>query len=276
MTSPPETRERPPGGNGRAQETAERDAPPSLLHAAVGYATLGWRVHPCKPGGKKPLTRWRAAATCDINQIIRWWQQCPTANIAVATGAPGPDVLDVDVKQSRNGMELFERARRAGLLRGAAAMIRTPSGGLHLWFNGTSQPGGAIGADRALELKAVGGYVLVPPSRTDAGCYQLTERRDSGGFLDWPAVRRLLAPPPRQRSAGYRRSAGNAAKLAEWVATQPEGNRNAGLFWAACKALESGATNLDDLVSVAVQLGLPEREARRTVESARRHVRGAP
>ena len=244
----------------------------ALASAAVGYAVLGWPVHPCHPGGKTPLTFWKDAATTDIGTIARWWQRWPHANVAVTTGAPGPDVLDVDVKDGQPGLALFERVKRAGLVRDAAAIIATPSGGLHVWFSGTSQGGGAI-CRRALELKATGGYVLVPPSRTALGEYRVVDRRARGGFIDWAAIVRLLdppAPPP-----AHRRNAGNAASLAAWVGSRPEGERNAGLFWAACRALENGAEDLEDIAAAAAANGLPDAEIRRTVESARRRVRGA-
>jgi len=178
-----------------------------LLTAALAYAAVGWPVFPCKPLGKAPLGalvhRGVLDASTDPGVITAWWTRCPAANVAVACGAPGPDVLDVDTKDGRAGMDLFERARRAGLLRGAAALVRTPSGGLHVWFAGTDQPGGAVGGkDKPLELKAVGGYVLLPPSyvvdtdRGHAGRYELIERRDATGAIDFGAIRRLLDPPP--------------------------------------------------------------------------------
>lgn len=267
-------RERRPGGNGAAQETTGGCVDTSLRDAAIGYATLGWPVFPCRPAAKQPLTlHGFKDATTDIAIITRWWQRWPEANIGVATGAPGPDVLDVDVKDGRAGMELFDRARRAGLLRGAAAIVRTPSGGIHLWFSGTSQSSGAVGPGRCLELKARGGYVLVPPSRTDAGVYRLEDQRPGpGGFIDWRAVVRLLNPP--RPAPAFRRSAGNAAALARWVADQQPGNRNEALFWAACRALENGVDDLEPLAAAARSTGLPEVEVRRTVESARRRVRG--
>ena len=62
---------------------------------------------------------------------------------------------------------------------------------------------------------------------------------------------RLLDPPrPRRQAAG--RAAGDIGKLAAWVAAQQEGNRNDGLFWAACRAAEAGHGDLDDLVAAAV------------------------
>jgi hypothetical protein len=178
-----------------------------LLDAALRYAAAGWPVFPCKPRGKAPLGalvhRGMLDATTDPTVITRWWARCPAANIAVACGAPGPDVLDVDVQDGRAGMHLFDRARRAGLLRGAAALVRTPSGGLHVWFTGTDQPCGALGGvHKPLELKAVGGYVLLPPSYVVdvdhgyQGRYQLLEHRDSTATIDFPAIRRLLDPPP--------------------------------------------------------------------------------
>jgi hypothetical protein len=177
-----------------------------MLTAALRYAAAGWPVFPCKPHGKAPLGALVHRGVLDASTnpalITGWWSRCPTANIAVACGAPGPDVLDVDTKDGRPGMDLFERARRAGLLRGACAFVRTPSGGLHVWFAGTDQPGGAVGPGKALELKAVGGYVLLPPSYVDdadrgyAGRYELIERRDTAGTVVFAAIRRLLDPPP--------------------------------------------------------------------------------
>lgn len=246
---------------------------PDLLDAAQAYARLGWRVHPTRVN-KAPLTEsWTRDATTDPATIERWWHRWPRANVAVACGSPGPDVLDVDTKQGRPGMELLERLREAGLLRGAAAIVRTPSGGLHLWFAGSDQPGGAVGPGKAIELKATGGYVLVPPSRTDLGEYEVIERRDTAGRLDWSAVRRLLDPPKTERGTRGFRSAAGVDRLADWLAGQGEGNRNSALFWASCKALQSGAEDLRDLVAIAVDIGLPEREAVRTVESARRRIR---
>jgi Bifunctional DNA primase/polymerase, N-terminal len=190
-----------------------------MLNAALAYAALGWPVFPCRRAGKAPA--WPSAhpnaaecrgacgrfghgfydASTDPDRVVAMFRPHPQANVAVATGAPGPDVLDVDTKDGRDGMSLFEQARQAGLLRGAGALVRTPSGGLHVWFDGTQQPGGAVGKHKALELKAVGGYVLLPPSyvadpdRGYAGRYELIERRDTSGTVDFAAIRRLLDPP---------------------------------------------------------------------------------
>jgi Bifunctional DNA primase/polymerase, N-terminal len=156
-----------------------------MIAAALGYAEAGWPVFPVVWRGKEPLTAhgFKDAST-DPAIVSSWWRRWPSANVAVATGAPGPDVVDVDVKNGAPGMELYERASRAGLLRGSAAVIRTPSAGLHIWFEGTDQTQGAIGPRKALELKARGGYVVLPPSyvETDkyAGRYELIEEHGGG------------------------------------------------------------------------------------------------
>ena len=78
---------------------------------------------------------------------------------------------------------------------------------------------------------------------------------------------------PRQPRPQPARPPGHAdtERLAAWVARLPEGNRNAGLFWAACRAAETGRPGaLDTLAEAARTAGLPEREIERTLTSARR------
>jgi hypothetical protein len=60
-------------------------------------------------------------------------------------------------------------------------------------------------------------------------------------------------------------------QLARWVARQPEGNRNAGLYWAANRALDANlAADLSPLAAAARQAGLAELEITRTLDSARK------
>ncbi|GIG62571.1 hypothetical protein Lfu02_69430 [Longispora fulva] len=59
-----------------------------------------------------------------------------------------------------------------------------------------------------------------------------------------------------------------------FVESRAEGHRDSELYWAACRAVESGAdpSVFDDLVGAACRAGLSVAEARRTVDSARRRV----
>jgi Bifunctional DNA primase/polymerase, N-terminal len=93
------------------------------LRQALACARQGWLVFPCQPGQKIPATgHGYLDATTDERQITRWFTAHPDRNLAVGTGAPGPDVLDVDQHgPAGNGFAAFGRLRRAGLLDGAAA-----------------------------------------------------------------------------------------------------------------------------------------------------------
>ena len=284
MHQPPDTRQSGPQGTAgrstsqviaRPADTATvARAAADVLGQALAYAGRGWPVFPCKPGRKEPDTaRGFLDATTDAAVIRRWWERHPDDNVAIATGHPAADVLDVDVKPGGSGFAAFNRLKAAGMLTGALALVRTRSGGLHLYFAGTGQPCGRL-PRQFLDFKAAGGYVLAPPSFVEAdatgpaGRYELLDERQADALLDWQAVRRLLEPPapPSRRP----HPAAGADALVAWVTGLAEGNRNAGLYWAACRMAETGTGDLEQLVGAAVQAGLPEDEARRTVASAAR------
>jgi bifunctional DNA primase/polymerase-like protein len=244
----------------------------ATLRQALAFATCGWPVLPCQPGQKTPATRHGVRdATTDPGQITAWLGRHPDWNLAIATGAPGPDVLDVDEHgEAGNGYAAFRQLREAGLLDGASAYVRTPSGGLHAYFTGTGQRNGHLPAHH-LDFRSNGGYVLTPPSQIDGKHYQLVKTPNGRGGLDWDAVTRHLQPQyesqrPRYPQAGSQ----DLNHLAWWVASQPEGNRNAGLFWAANRALDGDpAADLSPLAAAARHAGLGEREITRTLDSAR-------
>ena len=67
-------------------------------------------------------------------------------------------------------------------------------------------------------------------------------------------------------------------RLAAWVAGRGEGERNRGLFWAACRLAENGvpaADALDALGAAAQSAGLGDREITTTVRSAYRAIQPA-
>jgi Bifunctional DNA primase/polymerase, N-terminal len=251
----------------------------ATLRQALAFAARGWPVLPCQPGEKTPATRHGVRdATTDPGQITSWFGRHPDWNLAIATGAPGPDVLDVDQHgDAGNGYAAFRQLREAGLLNGARAYVRTPSGGLHAYFTGSDQRNGHLPGCH-LDFRSRGGYVLTPPSRIGGKPYQLAKTAGGRGGLDWDAVIRLLQPHresqrPRHPQPGRQEISG----LVRWVASQGEGNRNAGLFWAANRALETDpAADLSPLAAAARHAGLGEREITRTLDSARRGGRSRP
>jgi hypothetical protein len=217
-------------------------------------------------------------ATTDPARITAWFTRGPACNLAIATGAPGPDVLDVDDSPDQAGFAALARIRAAGLLAGASAYLRTPGGGLHAYFTGTTQRSGHLPAHR-LDFLAQGGYVLAPPSSVGGRPYQLTQFTGRRGTLDWAAVTRLLQPErqPRPPQLRPQEPGRDLDPLARWVAAQSEGNRNAGLYWAANRALETDpAADLSPLAAAARQAGLADPEITRTLDSARRTAQPRP
>ena len=249
------------------------------LRQALAYASRGWPVFPCMSGRKTPLTRHGFRdATTDERRITAWFGHRRDWNLAIATGAPGPDVLDVDQHgPAGNGYTAFARLTKAGLMNGAAAYVRTPSGGLHAYFTGSAQRNGHLPAHH-LDFRSRGGYVLAPPSHVEGKPYHLIRKLDADGGLDWAAVTSLLEP---QRQVGrpqpHPDPGRDLSHLARWVASQGEGNRNAGLFWAANRALDANpAADLSPLAAAARQAGLGEREITQTLNSARRNGQPRP
>jgi Bifunctional DNA primase/polymerase, N-terminal len=182
-----------------------------LLGQALAYAGTGWPAFPCLPDQgtcpdeargrkcrcKRPLTaNGCLGATTDAATLRMWWRRWPAANVAIATGAPGPDVLDVDHTKAGSGWPALNRLKAAGLLTGASALIRTQSGGLHVYYTGSDQPNGSLPRHK-LDFRSRAGYVLAPPSAVHGRRYELLDHRAGTAGLDWAAVKRLLDPPRR-------------------------------------------------------------------------------
>jgi len=245
----------------------------ATLRRALAYAARGWPVFPCQPDQKTPATpHGYRDATTDEHQITTWFTRNLHWNVAIATGAPGPDVLDVDEHgPAGNGYLAFAKLTKAGLIDGAAAYVRTPSGGLHAYFRGSGQRNGHL-PDCHLDFRSRGGYILAPPSWVNSKPYQLIRTLDADGELDWATVTTLLEPQRQATRPQLHPDPGrDLSHLARWVAAQAEGNRNAGLFWAANRALEADpATDLSPLAAAARQAGLEDKEILRTLDSARK------
>ena len=136
--------------------------------AALAYARAGWPVFPVLAGreGARPTRHGFKDATTDPGQISRWWRCNPERNVGIATGAPGPDVVDVDHHGERgSGFAALNRLKREGLVenpgaiigRRAAACTCTSPRPEHAAGNGS------IARDH-IDLRARGGYVVAPPS----------------------------------------------------------------------------------------------------------------
>lgn len=68
-----------------------------FLEIALACIARGWYVFPCKPRTKEPrIAGGFKSASNNEQQVRAWWAQWPNANVAIATGASGLTVLDLD------------------------------------------------------------------------------------------------------------------------------------------------------------------------------------
>lgn len=268
-----------------------------LPQAAARLAAAGVPVFPCVPGAKNPLLKpdeenpqarpgGFRKATIDPGQVAAWWRRWPSANIGIRTGtASGVEVVDVDRKLGGDGFAAFERARRAGLVPGWLAVVRSASGGTHFYFPATpDRPQRSWQAARAhVDFRGDGGYIIVPPSSvTGSGSYELVAGADRApGPVDAVALRDFLDPRPEPapyRMRGPIRSE-DAPRLAAWVGMRAEGERNRGLFWASCRLAEAGLSlpeMVDALAPAGERVGLAPREVVTTIRSAYRATHAQP
>lgn len=255
-------------------------SPNDLYRAAQALIREGQPVFPCHAKGEKakaPMTKHGLNdATLDLAQIKRWWKSHGDAALGIPTGIVW-DVLDVDVKDDRDGRVHLPYLQRLGLLNGCQKVVRTPSGGWHLYFKAASGLTNKARAALGLDVRARGGYVIAPPSYiwTDdyEGAYEdigPTEGATDEPLL-WDLIHSTLAPIDTDTNKpvqllGYERSSSLAA-LRGWLSERMPGERNNALHWAVCRCIDNGI-DPNELVEVAIMLGLGEDEVLLTVDSA--------
>lgn len=249
--------------------------------AALEYAEDQFAVFPVTPYGKTPLVQWQRAATTNKEQIKRWWDKWPNANIGLPTGDTGKagrriEVLDIDVKPTNNGLWILQERYVEDQLPNAFARVITPSGGYHYWFRALEQPSGKL---EGVDFKATGGYVLVPPSVVTqpvtgvasdymfANLRPVTPRDEP---FNWEMLRMEYGPTGTKESQRLGARQYPIHLLAEWMRQEPEGQRNRELFKKSCIAIESGYRDLTPLFIAALQAGLYTEEISGTMQSAAR------
>lgn len=127
---------------------------------ALWCARRGFRVFRLKVGDRTPAYKgWQQEATTDEATIQRLWNGTDY-NVGVATGA-GLAVIDIDVKNGKPGEQTF-----AGLgLSDDTFIVRTPSGGRHVYFRVTDDVRNSVEQlGPGVDVRGSGGYVVGPGS----------------------------------------------------------------------------------------------------------------
>lgn len=162
-------------------------------------------IFPCVPMGKEPATKegWHIASN-DSAQIEAWQRVNPDFNWAISTGKSNLFVIDVDPAGLDWWNKLLERDPTIRDAVERAFQVRTPRGGLHVYFKGEGPSTASRIADGIDTRGGIhrdgkivsGGYVLLPGSRTDKGHYSALP---GGGLYDLPeAISKIV--PERKRT----------------------------------------------------------------------------
>lgn len=257
----------------------------SLRKGALSLAKAGQPVFPCRTEGeraKRPYTRnGLHDATTKLDLIERWWRTSyKGAAIGLPTGIEW-DVLDVDVKAAVDGRVHLPYLNRLGLLNGCQRVVQTPSGGWHLYFKATPGLTNKANVALGLDVRALGGYVLAPPSFIETAEY-------TGSYLDhgattgandepllWDLIVSALHPVNTEKKEpvvllpSERRA--SVAHLREWLLNRQSGERNNALHWAVCRCIDNGI-DPHEMLEPAVEIGLGEEETLATIGSALRRA----
>lgn len=138
----------------------------TFLEAALHYAGRGWPVFPVSRS-KLPFkgSHGHLDATADPQTLESLWAAHPSANVALATGRLV--VFDCDGAEGAASFQALGPSPET-------LVARTPRGGLHFYYHSDT----ALRCHNAprrykggpgLDIKAHGGFVLLPPSRDRMG-----------------------------------------------------------------------------------------------------------
>lgn len=157
------------------------------------------------------------AATTDPDLITSWWSGNPGFGVGVACGPSRLVVIDIDAHSAPvpardrilPGIPIHEQVDLTGLSTGfhtiallaalrraqdpaqdeSTLRVRTPSGGLHVWYragDGHAYQCSSGSLAWQVDVRAAGGYIIAPGTRTDAGVYTaLGAARRPASLPDW-------------------------------------------------------------------------------------------
>jgi hypothetical protein len=304
----------------------------ATLDAALAAAARGWHVFPCRPGLKRPALHgydhcphtgpcvdehqgWEQRATTDPDRIRAAWSRA-AYNVGLSTGPSGLCVIDLDTAKGEdvparwceagatNGEDVLAivAAEAGHELPGDTLTVRTPSGGLHLFY---AVPAGVVlrktegerghGLGWKIDTRAWGGYVVAPGSRTAEGRYEYLYDTTPATLPAWLVDRLTPTEPapapvtPIRPATGRRSRYLNAAIRAEVakVADAASGQRNAALYAGALalgQLVAGQALTADEVTAVLLTAAgrhlacgaYSERQARQTIASGLRSGANRP
>ncbi|MEV6694175.1 bifunctional DNA primase/polymerase [Micromonospora sp. NPDC051196] len=286
---------------------------PDLLPAALRYAEHGWPVFmlgrskrpvancpDCPKADEDPTHDQDAcpcltchgfyAATTDPARIAAIVAAVPCGQLALRTGTTA-GVVVVDVDPAHDGAATLVRLIAAGLIP-PTARVRTGSGGLHLYYRhpgrrvpcSQGKPGQGLGP--GIDVRADGGYVVLPPSvhpRTGRPYRWITGQpvKEMPPALLTACLPPPAPPIPAATGPTQLREAGGIshpdrllAVLLDRVTGAPEGARRTTLYGASrgvARMVKADAIDHADAIAALTDAG---RRAEQTDRDIRAAIRG--
>ncbi len=227
---------------------------PGQKTPAANCADCRSNSHPPASCACLPAGRWCHgfyAATLDHVRIQQWWGRHPQMGVGVSCGPAGLVVIDIDAHSTQlpardrllPGIPIGDHVDLTGLANGfhtlavlaalrgqptpaqdqATLRVRTPSGGLHVWYRATdgrrwrSSVGSGMGRALAwqVDIRAHGSYIVAPRTTIRSGTYTpigdcreprplpewLADELERTGHLTPSTVPAPRQVPPRARQA---------------------------------------------------------------------------
>ena len=155
----------------------------TLVEQALDYVSFGWSILPVKPEEKRPyMTNWlqynRTRATPEM--VENWFRSLSGAGIGAVTGkVSNMVVLDVESWCKIPIEELLKKYP-------TQMIARSGSGGHHLYYQyptGISKVSNRVGIFEGADLRADGGFIVLPPTVHPNGSrYEWIKRGPLGAF----------------------------------------------------------------------------------------------
>lgn len=163
----------------------------TMKECALEYVNNGFAIIPIAEKHKtKFMLKWKEKQIKTADEVESWWNECPNYNIAIVTGKNSNNllVIDVDMKNGKNGMKALEKWAEENEPLKCNAIATTPNGGFHYYFY---VPDNLIDKARGIkstadiyegvDVRYNGGVIIAPPSNLD---YEDKKGKKKGAY-EW-------------------------------------------------------------------------------------------
>ena len=241
-----------------------------IRELAASYIDGGWSILPVKPDEKRPyMTNWLQYMHTKANKIVadNWFKSLSGAGIGVVTGKiSNIIVLDVESWCKIPIEELLKKYP-------TQMYSRTGSGGYHLFYQypqGVSKVSNRVGIFEGADLRADGGFIVLPPTK-----------HPSGGRYEWISQGIMGAFPTSLLDIESKPTTTNEGWITEALRGVSEGGRNDTCARLAGYFFKKGI-NFDVVEAMLMDWNerndppLPVKEVRTTIKSIERsHISDA-